>query len=186
MKDINLFKTRDSLYFKKVKTKMDVSANDDCDGFLIDASENEVRRIIQKLKNSNKQIALVGGDDKFNRRAVETLKINYLVSPEGGHKSDNLKQRDSGINHTVAKEMKKRGIVILINMSEVSKLKGKELALRLEKLIQNIKICRKANCKIKIANLAMNKKEIIDEKGRKSFGVSLGMSSLQSSTTTNF
>ena len=57
---------------------------------------------------------------------------------------------------------------------------------RLEKIIQNIKICRKVNCKIKIANLAKDKKNIVDEKGRISFGISLGMDSVQSSEAIKF
>lgn len=186
MKDINLFKTSNSFYFKKVRTKDDISEDDSCDGFLIHASEDEARRIIQKLKGSNKFIALVGGDDKFNRRAIETLKINYLVSPEKYCRRNTLKQRDSGINHVVAKEMEKRNITILINMSEIMKLDEFEMARRLERIIQNIKICRKANCEIKIASLAMTKKKTINERGRKSFGISLGMSSSQSAKATKF
>ena len=186
MKDINLFKTKDSIYFKKVKSKSEVSKEDFCDGFLIESSEKEARRIIESLKNSGKKIAVIGGDDAFNRRAVESLKINYLVSPEKGNKKDNLKQRDSGINHVVAKIAKEKGIVFVVDMSEVAGLKDKEKVLRLGQIIQNIKICRKVGCSIKIASLAGSKKDIVDERGRKSFGVSLGMSSVQSVDAVSF
>ncbi len=186
MKDINLFKTKNSLFFKKIKTKEEASADCDCDGFLIDASEEEARRIIQSLKGARKQIAIVGEDDQFNRRAIETLKINYLVSPEIGDARDTLKQRDSGLNHVVAKEAKNNNIVLVINMSEISKLDDKSMSKMLGRIIQNIKICRKAKCDIKIASLATSKKEIVDEKGRKSFGISLGMSSAQSLMATKF
>ncbi len=179
MKDINLFKTKDSIYLKTVKAKIEVSKDDSCDGFLIDSSEKEARRIIESLKGSGKKIAIVGGDDAFNRRAVETLKINYLISPERGSKKDNLKQRDSGINHVIAKETAKRDVIVVINFNEIQKLKGKEKALRLGRLIQNVKICRKAGCDIKIASLTSNQKSLVNEIGRKSFGVSLGMSSEQ-------
>jgi len=76
---------------------------------LIDSSEKETRRIIESLKGSGKVIAVVGGDDAFNRRAAESLKINYLVLQKGRQK-DGLKQRDSGINHVVAKIAKEKGI----------------------------------------------------------------------------
>ena len=82
--------------------------------------------------------------------------------------------------------MKKRNITILINMSEIMKLDEFEMARRLERIIQNIKICRKANCEIKIASLAMTKKKTINERGRKSFVISLGMSSSQSAKATKF
>ncbi|MCK4649689.1 hypothetical protein KAT36_00505 [Candidatus Pacearchaeota archaeon] len=186
MKDINLFKTKDSIYLKKIKSKAELSKDEKVDGFLIESSEKEARRIIDSLKDSGKKIAIVGGDDVFNRRAVETLKINYLVSPERGSKKDTLKQRDSGINHVVAKEAAKRDIVIIIDFNEIRKLKNKERALRLGRLIQNVKICRKAGCTIKIASLATDKKSSIDERGRKSFGVSLEMSSIQTSKSVQF
>ena len=186
MKDINLFRTENSICLKKIKTKADISEN--CDGYLIEASEKETRKIIASLKDKKfvGKIALVGGDDAFNRRAIETLKINYLVSPERGFKKDSLKQRDSGINHVAAKLAKEKNVSIVVDFSEVARLKGKGKALRLEKIIQNIKICRKAGCKIKIANFATNGKEVVDEKARMSFGISLGMSSCQSADAVKF
>lgn len=183
MKDLNLFKTENSICLKKIKTKTDLSPKDDCDGYLIESSEKEARKIIASLKDKKfkGKVGLIGGDDAFNRRAIETLKINYLVSPERGEKKDSLKQRDSGLNHVVAKIMKEKGVEVIIDLNEVSGLKGKQKALRIVKIIQNVKICRKAGCKIKIASLASDKGDLIDEKGRVSVGVSFGMSSVQAS-----
>jgi len=180
MKDINLFKTKDSIYLKKVKSKSEVLKEDNSDGYLIESSESEARRIIQSLKGSGKKIGVVGGDDAFNRRAVETLKIDYLVSPEGGFKKDSLKQRDSGLNHVVAKIAKEKEILSVIDIGEVSKWTGKEKALRLARIIQNVKICGKARCEIRIASFAKDKNGVVDELGRKAFGLSLGMGSGQS------
>lgn len=185
MKDINFFRTKDSIFLKKIKSKADISTKDDCDGYLIESSEKESRKIIESLKGK-KIIAVVGGDNVFNRRAIETLKIDYLVSPERGLKKDSLKQRDSGLNHVVAKEAAKRGVGIVIDFAEVSRLKGKPKALRLEKVIQNIKICRKAKCKIKIASFSGAGKDIVEGSGLKSFGISLGMSSEQSRDVVKF
>ena len=180
MKDINLFKTDDSIYLKKIKSKTEVLDSDTCDGYLIGFSEKETRRIIDSLKGKKKVIAVVGGDDAFNRRAIETLRIDYLISPENNVSRDTLKQRDSGINHVVAKVAKEKGVKIVVDFSEVAKLKGKEKALRMGKVIQNIEICRKVGCGLKIASLATEKCSVVDEKGRVAFGISLGMSSEQS------
>jgi len=179
MKDINLFKTEDSIYLKKIKTKADLSGG--CDGYLIDSSEKEARKIIASLKDKKEKkiIGFVGGDDAFNRRAVESLKIDYLISPEKGNKKDSLKQRDSGINHVVAKMAREKGIVVVVDLSEVSSLKDKEKALRIGRIVQNVKICRKAGCRIKIASLASGKCGLVGEKERKAVGVSFGMSSVQ-------
>ena len=186
MKDITLFRTKDSVFLKKVRSKSEVLEKDDCDGYLIEASENEIRKIVESLKGKRKVIAVVGGDNVFNRRAIETLKIDYLVSPERGLKEDSLKQRDSGLNHVVAKEAARRGVAIVIDFGEVSRLEGRAKALRLEKLIQNIKICWRARCQIKIASFAEANNWVVDEKGLRSFGISLGMSSEQGRDVVRF
>ena len=121
MKDINLFRANDSIYFKKVKAKTEVSRDDECDGVLISSSDKEARRIIESLKGSGKKIAIIGGDDAFNRRAIESLKIDYLVSPEREYKKDNLKQRDSGLNHVVAKIAAEKGVKIVVDFGEVKR-----------------------------------------------------------------
>ena len=196
MKDINLFKMEGSVYLKKVRSKTDISLDDDCDGYLICKKssfltnflllEKEARRIVESLKGSGKKIGIVGGDDVFNRRVVETLKVDYLVSPEGGFKKDGLKQRDSGINHVVAKIAKEKGILIVVDFNSVSKLEGKEKALRIGRIIQNVKVCRKAGCGLKIGSFGFEKGEVFDEKERRAFGLSLGMSSVQSADCVRF
>ena len=172
-----MFKAKDSLNFRKVKSKSEISADNDVDGFLIESSEKEARRIIQSLKDSKKLVGIIGQDDAFNRRALETLKIDYLVSPEGKFKKDTLKQRDSGLNHVAAKIAKEKGAVIIVDMYDISNLSKKEKGERVARVIQNVKVCRKVGCKIKIASLAKTKKDVVDELGRKSFGASIGMSS---------
>lgn len=161
--------------FKIIKSKNEISGK--AEGYLIDADEKITRGIIASLKNKNfgGRIGVFGRDDNFNRRALETLKIDYLVSPELGQRRDTLKQRDSGLNHVLAKIAKQNKIEVVIDFDDVNKLKGKEKALRLARVIQNIKICRRAKCKIKIWDFSGKG----DEKVLKAFGFSLGMSSQQ-------
>ena len=173
MKDINLFPDKGSIYLKKISSKSQIESDDKFRGYLIESSEKEARRVIDYIKGKNKVIAFVGGEDSLNRRAIETLKIDYLISPEKNCDKDTLKQRDSGLNHYVVKEASKKDITIVINMLEFSRLSKKA------KVIQNIKICRKADCKIKIASFALKKEEVFDEISRKSFGKSLCMSTDQ-------
>jgi len=97
-----------------------------------------------------------------------------------------LKQRDSGINHVVAKEAVKKKIAVVISMNEVSKLTGKDKARRVSRIIQNIKICRKVGCFVKIASLGRSENDVFDVIGRQSFGTSLGMSSQQVSESVKF
>jgi RNase P/RNase MRP subunit p30 len=165
---------------KNIKSKTELSDKDNLDGYLIDADEKMARRIVESLKQKKFAgvIAVLGRSGGFNRRAVETLKINYLVSPELGDRKDSLKQRDSGLNHVVAKAAKTRGVEIVINFDSLSEMGEKAKALRLARIIQNVKICRKAGCGIKIWG-------VVDEKSLKSFGEGLGMSSGQVSKCCN-
>ncbi|MFA5060968.1 MAG: RNase P subunit p30 family protein [Candidatus Pacearchaeota archaeon] len=186
MKDINFLPLKDSIYLKKISNKSEISSKDSCEGYLIDTNEKESRRIIDFLKGKKKILAVLGRDNSFNRRAIETLKIDYLVSPEIGERKDTLKQKDSGLNHIIAKESAKKGIAIVIPLFEISKIDKEKKALRLSRIAQNIKICRRAKCEIKIANLSEDKKNLINEIGRRSLGLSLGMSTEQAKKATNF
>jgi hypothetical protein len=51
-------------------------------------------------------------------------------------------------------------------------MNGKVKALRLARIMQNVKICRRAGCKVRILGSA-------DEKALKSFGFGIEMSSVQ-------
>jgi ribonuclease P/MRP protein subunit RPP1 len=185
MKDINLSPCKDSIYLKKINSKTGISVGE-TDGYLIDADEREARRIVDSLKGKSKIIGILGRDDAFNRRVIETLKINYLVSPERETKTDTLKQRDSGMNHVIAKEAVRKNIIIVINLSEIYELNKEEKAIRLSKIIQNIKICRRAKCPVKIANFSTDRKDLVNEIGRKSLGISLGMSTGQAKESVEF
>jgi RNase P/RNase MRP subunit p30 len=196
MGDINFFKTKNSLYFKKISKKTDVSLNDLHDGYFIDskATESEARKIIaslDSLKKNNfaakkKLIAIEGNGDVFNRRAIETLKINYLVSPENNTLKDTLKQRDSGLNHVTAKIAKQKNIAIIINLSNLTILNPKQKATKLAKIMQNIKICKKTNTSIKIASFSDSKKQKTCEKTKKSLLSNLGMHTQDISLSTKF
>jgi RNase P/RNase MRP subunit p30 len=179
MKDINLFRTKDSIFLKKIISKEEVSLDDDCDGYFICALEKEVRRIIDSVKGKNKLIAVEGRDNAFNRRIIEKLKIDYLVSPEKGIRRSSLKQRDSGLNHVLANEANKKGVGILVNLSEISQLDSSGKVERIERIIQNINICKKAGCKIGVVSFSENKSNLFFERERTSFGVTLGMSTKQ-------
>lgn len=186
--DITLFKNQGSLFFKVINQKSDVSSFD-YDGFLIDADEKECRRTIEFIKSKSKQIKIgvLGRDDEFNRRALETLKIDYLFSPELTPQKDSLKQRSSGLNHVIAKIAKDKKITIVVALNFIfSETDKKTKSILISRIIQNIKICRKAKCEMKFATLAKSPEELLDEKQIASIGFSLNMSSQQVRDCCNF
>ena len=162
----------------KVSSKNELPKNiSEGEFILIDTNgnEKEARRIVDSLKRKKITMGIVGYDDAFNRRVVETIKINYLVNPERiiKDKRDTLKQRDSGLNHVVAKEATKKGVAIVIDFDYIKSLSKKDATIVISRIMQNIKICRRAKCPIKIMS------ESEDNKGLEAFGFSIGMSSQQ-------
>lgn len=185
MKDITLYKNAESLFLKEIKKKTDMSKEDNCDGYLLNMDEKEARKTIESLKKSGKIIAIKSRDEMFNRRAIETLKMNYLVLGQNFEK-DSLKQRASGLNHVVAREAVKKGVSFVIDYSLFQNIDKKEKARQIAKIMQNIFICRKAKCPIKLASLAKNEIENLSEIEAKNFCFSLGMSSQQVADCFNF
>jgi len=188
MKDLNLFRVEGSVYLREVFSKEDVLENLDVDGFLVRSSEKVCRSIIASLKDKKikKVIAFVGWDDVLNRRAIETLGIDYLVSVEGGKRRDTLKQRDSGLNHVVAKVAAEKGVKIVVDLGEISKLGDKAKAERVARIVQNVRVCRRVGCEVRVASLGKDNSEVFGEKVRRSFGVVLGMSSGEVKRAVNF
>jgi RNase P/RNase MRP subunit p30 len=182
-------KSKERLLFRLIHSRKDVYEEYEMvDGYLIDAAEDEVRRITESLrqKKIDVRVAVLGRDDGFNRRVIETCKINMLVSPERHHTKDTLKQKDSGMNHVLAKSAVKKGILVVIDFSSINALQGKEKSQRLARIMQNIEICRKAKCAIKIASFANKEENLRDEVEMKAFLFSLGASSQQVSEATEF
>lgn len=124
---------------------------------ILNTDEKTARAMIDSIKSIEflkaKKIAVIARDNQFNRRALETLKINYLISPEKAGQKDTLKQRESGLNHVIAKIAKEKNISIIIDVSYLKNLDKKKKAQALSKIIQNINICKKTNTNIKITDL---------------------------------
>lgn len=137
-----------------------------------DANIERAKNLIRKEKE--KPICVKAQNLEFNRRILEFGRFDVLVGIEQSSdvKKDKLKQIDSGMNHVLAKIAAKNKVAIGIDLNSIRKMDKKKKALVLEKIIQNLKICRKAKCKIKLFNCE-------DEKDAFSFLISLGADSKQ-------
>lgn len=129
----------------------------------------QVRKLI---KTEKKPIIVKAQDSEFNRKILEYGNFDILLSIESSEKSDSLRQLESGLNHVLAKIAAKNNIAIGIDLDEILKLDKKEKAVRLSRIKQNIKICRKAKAKLKILNFK-------DKYNASSFLISLGASTQQ-------
>lgn len=126
----------------------------------------------KQIKSAKKPIIILAKGDEFNRRILEYGKFDILVGLEAGKKKDGLKFLDSGLNGVIAKIAAKNNIAVGIDISEIARLDKKEKAIRLARIRQNIRICRKAGCKMAILNCE-------DKRNAQGLLVSLGASTKQ-------
>jgi len=132
---------------------------------------------IEQAKNlikseKSKPIIVLAQNDEFNRKILEYGKFDILLSIEAGKRKRTLRTIDSGLNHVLAEIATKNKISIGINIDELRNLGKEEKANRLERIKQNIKICRKAKTKLILLNYK-------DEKDAFAFLLSLGASTKQ-------
>jgi RNase P/RNase MRP subunit p30 len=129
---------------------------------------DKARKLIKE--NQGKKIIFSSADDELNRKILEKENIEILLLNLEGRK-DFQKQRNSGFNHVLAKLAKKKNIILGINLDEIINSEGKQKAIILARVMQNIKICNKNKLKMKFIQ-KNHKRNILD---LKSLGLILGM-----------
>ncbi|MCK4553328.1 hypothetical protein KAT80_03930 [Candidatus Pacearchaeota archaeon] len=133
--------------------------------------ENNFEKIRKQIKENPKaEIIFSSNDDELNRKVLEKLEINILLLKQSKRK-DFQKQRNSGLNHVLAKIAKKKNIAIGIDLDEIINAKSKQKAEILARTKQNIKLCNKNKLKMKFIS-QKNKRNIYD---LKALGLVLGM-----------
>lgn len=112
-------------------------------------NESEFIKARDKIrKNKGRTIVFASDDDELNRKILEKEKISILLLNQFGRK-DRMKQRESGLNHVLAKEARKNDVTIGINFDEIAESRGKQKAEILARIGQNIKLCNKNKLKMK-------------------------------------
>ena len=119
---------------------------------MIDTSDiKEARKLIDKISGQKNRVVIHGRDIRFNRMILENKKVDMLVLSHKD-KKDRLKQRDSGLNHVLCKIARQNDITLAINLEELRCGGKKERAEILSRIIQNIKLMKKAKNKVKLIN----------------------------------
>jgi len=141
---------------------------------IIDEREmNKARSVIDK-KFGTEKIFVLSQDDSFNRKILEHKKLDALVLADSKLKRS-LRHENSSLNHVICKIAADKKKPIIINLSDILAKKGKERAGILEKLRQNIKLCKKARTKLFVASFAKTEKKLRDAYDIFSLCISLGM-----------
>jgi RNase P/RNase MRP subunit p30 len=136
---------------------------------IIDTSDiKEVRKKIDKLSKEKKKVIVVGRDISFNRLILENKKADILILNHKQQK-DRLYQRESGLNHVLCNLARENNTTLAVNLQEFRAEKNKKtLALMLSRLLQNIKLMKKAKNRVTLLNYK-NKEQA------KSFLLTLGL-----------
>ena len=121
-------------------------------------------------KNKDKKIIFSSDNDELNRKILEKEKIDVLLLNQSKRK-DFQKQRNSGLNHVLAKIAKKNNIIIGINLDEIINSRGKNKSEIFARIKQNIKLCNKNELKMNFISIK-EKRNIYD---LKALGLVLGM-----------
>lgn len=134
---------------------------------------NNLQKAKKLITSSTTKLIIVRAQSiEFNRKILEYGKFHILLSLETSEQTDRLRRSGSGLNHVLAKIAAKNKIAIGIDIHSLSKLNPKQKAIQLSRIKQNIKICRKAKCQIKVVNYK-------DSLSAKALLQSLGASSQQ-------
>ena len=136
--------------------------------FIINEKDfSKARDLIRK--NRGKKLVFSSDDDELARKILEKEDVQIYM-PILFYKKDRQKQRESGLDHVMAKIAKKKNILIGINLREIISARGTKKAEILARISQNIKICNKN--KLKMVFLDFGEKNVYD---LKSLGLVLGM-----------
>lgn len=132
----------------------------------------KIRQEIKKHseKTNDKKIIFYSDNDELNRKIIEKEKIDVLLINQANRK-DFQKQRNSGLNHVLAKIAKKNKIKIGINLDEIIESNHIQKAKILARIIQNIELCKKNKVYMEFIQNKY-KRDIYD---LKSLGLVLGM-----------
>ncbi|MBU2522791.1 MAG: hypothetical protein KKE23_00685 [Nanoarchaeota archaeon] len=139
-------------------------------------SKEDLRRAISSAHSKNKIIIVRGQDDEINRIVLEDKRISMLLSPEGKRKKDSMHSRNSGLNHILCALASKNDIAIGINYSEFKKMKGKEAAEHLGRVMQNVRLCNQYHAPMVLASFGKKPASIYE---LRSFALSIGMTTDQ-------
>lgn len=126
---------------------------------------------LKKLKQIRKKydVLLVrGGDLNLNRKAVETKEVDILTHPE-------LEQKNSGINHIMAKLARKNNVAIEINFRQILQSYKGTRAHILKKMATNVMLCKKYKVPVIICSGGISHLHMKDPLILSSIGTLLGL-----------
>ena len=147
------------------------------DGDIVIVNEYDAEKLRKEISNARKKgriVAVLGNNDEINKIAINCM-ADILLSPEFTRRRDFPDYRNSGLNQVLCREAARNNTAIGFNFSDILHLEGKDRALRLGRMIQNVRLCRKFHVPMILATFAETENELRTSDELISFGVSIGM-----------
>ncbi len=95
----------------------------------------ELRKIIEKIREEVVIVAVAGGKYSINRAACENPKVDILAHPELG-------RVDNGLDEVCLKEAAKNGVAIQVNFKQLLQKYRRPRSFILDKISTNIRLCK--------------------------------------------
>ncbi|RLI93890.1 MAG: hypothetical protein DRO90_02915, partial [Candidatus Altiarchaeales archaeon] len=153
-------------------------------GALISApSTMKLRRLARDALRCADLVIVDGGDGKVNRAASECWEVDILSHPEKNEERDFMRQKNSGIDHVIARLLAEKFIAIEFNFFEILNSSGMRRSQILGRMQQNVRLARKYNVPIIITSGAIDKYDLRSPRDLMSFGKLIGMTDLEAKSS---
>lgn len=135
---------------------------------------NEIQRKSRAALEYADLILVDGGDEDINRAASECWEVDILCHPEIIGK-DFMDQKNSGVDHIMARFMSERVIALEIDFSRILNSYGMLRSQMMGRMRQNVMLARKYEVPIVITSNAEDRWSLRAPRELISMGLSLGM-----------
>lgn len=131
---------------------------------------------IEKLKEhyefyTNKDIIIMKSTE-HDRAAIASRKVDVLYGMENIAYNDGLHKRSSNLDKATCNEAKAAHVGFAFSLNVLTEL---DTSKHYGRMIRNVGLCRKSECKIILATFAKSPYELRSPKDMASFGILLGM-----------
>jgi len=123
---------------------------------------------VKKIRRNFDFLLVKGSDLRLNRRAVETKEVDILSFTE-------LKRKDSGLNHIMARLAAENDVAIGINFRDILLSSKNTRAFIMHKIQENVKLCKKFKVSMIICSGAISHWQLKDPTVLISMGCLLGL-----------
>jgi ribonuclease P/MRP protein subunit RPP1 len=131
-------------------------------------SPQELKKIVDKVREKVVIVVVHGGDYQINRAACENPKVDILSHPE-------RERNDCGLDEYCLRKAKENDVLIEINFSEILNVHRKARAHVLQNISENIRLCKEIGAKMVICSDAKSVWELRDPRALASIANILGM-----------